>query len=74
MAYKHKLKAPSIPVIECPNWVEIVDHLRFREGYSMSGLARACHCSRETLYSVGRGVEPQWLVGACLLAIYQQAT
>ena len=74
MAYKHKLKAPSVPDVESPNWVEIMDHLRFREGFSMAGLARACHCSRETLYSVSRGMEPQWLTGACLLAIYGQVT
>ena len=74
MAYKHKLKAPSLPAIETPNWSEIVDHLRFREGFSVAGLARACQCGRETIYAAGRGVEPHWLTGACLLKIYEQVT
>lgn len=73
MAYKRKLKEPSLPGVVSPNWTQIVEHLRFREGYSMAGLARACQCSRQQLYTVLEGSwEPNWLTGASLLAIYEQ--
>lgn len=73
--YQHKLKAPHIPDVVEPDWMQIMDHLRFREGFSMAGLSRACHCSRDKLYGVMKGASPpDWLTGACLLAIYREVT
>lgn len=75
MAYQRKLKEPDLPDVARPNWVHIMEHLRFREGYSMSGLARACQCSRQQLYTVLDGSwEPNWLTGASLLKIYESVT
>lgn len=75
MAYQKKRKPLSTQAVDLPNWTQIIDHLRFREGYSMVQLANACHCARSRLYTIAAGTsQPEWLTGACLLQIYSEVT
>lgn len=72
--YVKKLKHPCCPDVPAQDWPAILHHLRFKVGYSMAGLARACHCARETLYSIELGMEPRWTTGTCLLKLFQESS
>jgi hypothetical protein len=72
--YEKKLRPDPVVIIHEPDWPNVVGTLR-KQGYPLSGLARACGCSRDTMYRIQGGMlNPEWFAGSVLLHLFKEVS
>lgn len=66
-----KTKDARVISVASPDWVNTLNYL-LRQGYPKAQIAKAINCTRDAIYRIMGGAEPDWSVGEALRELHRR--